>query len=138
MPTLRRLRDSASPRAPGPAAHAPVVRRGKQIRDLVILRLLALERLIRGLVVLLAAYAVFRFRDSRVSVQKAFSEDLPAVENLAKKFHWDIANSSIITDIQKILQIDRGDADAGRGRPVRLRRAAADRGHRPMASQALG
>ena len=91
----------------GPAAAAPEIRRGRQLRDMVILRLLALERLVRGLVVLLAAYAVFRFRDHRGSVQNAFNSDLPAVENLAEKFHWNIANSSIITDVDKILQIDR-------------------------------
>ncbi len=93
--------------ASGPAADAPIVRRGKQLRDLVILRLLSLERLIRGLVVLLAAYAVFRFRDSQVTVQKAFKEDLPAVETLAEKLHWNIANSSMIVDVQKIIAIDK-------------------------------
>lgn len=91
----------------GPAADAPEVRRGRQIRDMVILRLLALERLVRGVVVVLAAYAVFRFRDHQGSVQKAFNADLPAVQNLAEKFHWDIAKSSMIVDVQKILQIDR-------------------------------
>ena len=55
---------------------------------------------------LLAAYAVFRFRDSRGTVQKAFTEDLPAVETLAEKFHWNIANSSTIATIQRIIQTD--------------------------------
>jgi uncharacterized membrane protein (DUF2068 family) len=96
-----------APKGSGPAADAPEVRRGRALRDLVILRLLSLERLVRGLVVLLAAVAVFRFRDHRISVQKAFSDDLPAVENLAEKFHWDIANSSIIIDVEKAIQIDR-------------------------------
>jgi uncharacterized membrane protein (DUF2068 family) len=96
-----------APKGSGPADDAPEIRRGRQLRDMVILRLLALERLVRGLVVLLAAYAVFRFRDHRGSIQNAFNSDLPAVENLAEKFHWNIANSSIITDVDKILQIDR-------------------------------
>jgi uncharacterized membrane protein (DUF2068 family) len=96
-----------APKASGPAASAPEVRRGRQLRDMVILRLLSVERIVRGVVVLLAAYAVFRFRDHRGSVQKAFSDDLPAVENLAEKFHWNIANSSIITDVEKIIQIDK-------------------------------
>jgi uncharacterized membrane protein (DUF2068 family) len=95
------------PKGNGPAADAPEVRRGRALRDMVILRLLSVERLVRGLVVLLAAYAVFRFRDNHGSVQKAFNEDLPAVENLAEKLHWNIANSSIITDIQKIIQVDK-------------------------------
>jgi uncharacterized membrane protein (DUF2068 family) len=95
------------PKGSGPAALAPEVLRGRQLRDMVILRLLSLERLIRGLVVLLAAYAVFRFRDHKGSVQKAFDSDLPAVQNLAEKFHWNIANSSIITDVQRIFNVDR-------------------------------
>lgn len=97
-----------APKGSGPASLAPQVRRGRALRDMVILRLLAVERLIRGLIVLLGAYAVFRFRDDRGSVQKAFNEDLPAVENLAEKFHWNIANSSTIATIQRIIQIDKG------------------------------
>jgi uncharacterized membrane protein (DUF2068 family) len=95
-----------APKSSGPAADAPEVRRGRALRDLVILRLLSVERLIRGLIVLLGAYAVFRFRDSRGTVQKAFTEDLPAVETLAEKFHWNIANSSTIATIQRIIQTD--------------------------------
>jgi uncharacterized membrane protein (DUF2068 family) len=96
------------PHGSGPAASAPEVRRGRAIRDLVILRLLSVERLIRGLVVLLGAYAVFRFSSNRGSVQKAFEQDLPAVENLAKKFNWNIADSSILTTIQRIIGTDAG------------------------------
>jgi uncharacterized membrane protein (DUF2068 family) len=96
-----------APVASGPAADAPFVRRGRQLRDMVILRLLALERLFRGLIIVLAAYAVFQFRGHRGGVQKAFTEDLPAVETLAEKFHWNVANSSIITDVEKIIAIDK-------------------------------
>ncbi|HEY2792680.1 MAG TPA: DUF2127 domain-containing protein [Micromonosporaceae bacterium] len=96
------------PHGRGPAASAPEVRRGRAIRDLVILRLLSVERLIRGLIVLLGAYAVFDFSSNRGSVQKAFDQDLPAVESLAEKFNWNIANSSILTTIQKIIGTDQG------------------------------
>jgi uncharacterized membrane protein (DUF2068 family) len=96
------------PKSAGPADRAPAVRRGKALRDMVILRLLSAERFVRGLVVLLGAYAVFSFRDNRGSVEKAFNEDLPAVESLAEKFHWDIANSSMINTIERIIQTDRG------------------------------
>jgi uncharacterized membrane protein (DUF2068 family) len=95
-----------APKQSGPASSAPQVRRGKALRDLVILRLLSVERVVRGLGVLLVAYAVFRFRDDRISIQKAFNDDLPAVETLAQKLHWNIADSSTITEIEKILQID--------------------------------
>ncbi len=96
------------PKASGPAASAPEVRRGKQLRDLVILRLLALERLFRGALVLLAAYAVFTFSGHQGTVQKAFDDDLPAVQNLAEKFNWNVANSSFIVDIQKLFTVNKG------------------------------
>lgn len=94
------------PKASGPAADAPIVRRGRELRDLVILRLLAVERLIRGLIVLLAAYAVFRFRADHGSVKKAFDADLPDVENLAHKFGWAIEKSSTLATIQKLIAVD--------------------------------
>ena len=50
------------PRGSGPAANAPGVLRGRALRDAVILRLLAAERAIRALLVLAAAYGVWRFR----------------------------------------------------------------------------
>src|SRR5581483_11074367 len=49
------------PRGRGPAANAPGVLRGRALRDAVILRLLAAERAIRALLVLAAAYGVWRF-----------------------------------------------------------------------------
>lgn len=75
---------------------------------MVILRLLSVERLVRGFIVLLAAYAVFRVRDSRGSIQKAFDEDIPLIKPLADKFHWDIENSSIVHTIRHWIQADTG------------------------------
>ncbi|HZD99588.1 MAG TPA: DUF2127 domain-containing protein, partial [Micromonosporaceae bacterium] len=74
------------PRGHGPAADAPQVIRGRALRDLVILRLLAVERLVRGLLVLLVAYGVFRFRSRQGSIEQAFNEDLPLIQKLADKF----------------------------------------------------
>lgn len=91
------------PKGSGPAEDAPTVLRGKMLRDLVILRLLAVERVIRGLAVLLLAYAVFRFRDHRGSVITAFKEDLPLLEELANKFGWDLADSSLVHTINSFL-----------------------------------
>jgi uncharacterized membrane protein (DUF2068 family) len=73
------------------------------LRDLVILRLLAVERLLRGLAILLLAYAVFRFRDHRGSVITAFREDLPLLEELANRFGWDLADSSLVHTINSFL-----------------------------------
>lgn len=91
------------PRGHGPAADAPEVIRGRALRDLVILRLLAVERLVRGLLVLLVAYGVFRFRDRRGTIGQAFNEDLPLIQNLADKLHWNFEDSSIVRAIHTFL-----------------------------------
>ncbi|HEX6501335.1 MAG TPA: DUF2127 domain-containing protein [Micromonosporaceae bacterium] len=93
-----------APRGSGPADEAPVVIRGRALRDAVILRLLGAERWIRGLLILLAAYGVWRFRADRDPIARAFNEDLPLAKPLADKLHWDIENSSIVHTIQTVIQ----------------------------------
>src|SRR2546430_398839 len=58
----------------GPAGHAPVVLRGKALKDATILRLLALERLVRGLLLLALAYGVHYFQDSKTSIKQTFDK----------------------------------------------------------------
>jgi uncharacterized membrane protein (DUF2068 family) len=92
------------PHGTGPAADAPIVLRGRALRDAVILRLLAVERFIRALVVLLAAYGIFRFRSHKDAVQRAFSEDLPLLRPLADKLGWDLDDSSIVHTIRTVIE----------------------------------
>jgi uncharacterized membrane protein (DUF2068 family) len=92
------------PRASGPADHAPVVLRGRALRDAVILRLLAVERFGKGLLVLLAAYGIFRFRASQDAINKAFHEDLPLLKPIADKLGWDLENSSIVHTIRTVIE----------------------------------
>src|SRR6185369_7040766 len=68
------------------------------------LRLLAVERLLRGLLVLLAGYGVFKFKDNRNAIQKAFDEDIPLIKPLANKFHWNIEDSSMVHTIRTVLE----------------------------------
>jgi uncharacterized membrane protein (DUF2068 family) len=93
-----------APRREGPARDAPLVRRGRELRDAVILRLLALERWIRGALVLLAGYGVWRFRYHHDAVQKAFNEDLPLLKPLADKLDYNLEDSSIVHSIQTVIQ----------------------------------
>src|SRR5215469_18876996 len=60
----------------GPAAAAPLVRRGKELRSELILRVFAVERFLRFLIVAGAAYGVWRFRYDRAGIQRAFNNDL--------------------------------------------------------------
>jgi uncharacterized membrane protein (DUF2068 family) len=93
-----------APRASGPAENAPIVLRGRALRDAIILRLLAIERFTKGLLVLLAAYGIFRFRASHDAVERAFHEDLPLLKPLADKVGWDLENSSIVHTIRTVVE----------------------------------
>jgi uncharacterized membrane protein (DUF2068 family) len=93
-----------TPAGEGPADNAPLIRRGRELRDAVILRLLAAERAIRGLLVLLAAYGVYRFRASHDAVARAFNEDLPLIRPLADKLHYNLDQSSIVHTIRTFIE----------------------------------
>ena len=93
-----------TPRGGGPARDAPVVMRGRALRDAVILRLLAAERWIRGLLILAGAYGIWRFRAHHDAVQKAFNEDLPLLRPLADKLHYNLDDSSIVHSIRTVVQ----------------------------------
>ncbi len=93
-----------APRHSGPAEDAPVPLRGQLLRDAIVLRLLAVDRWGRGLLVLFAAYGVWRFRANRDAVQRAFNEDLPLIQPLANKIGWSLDDSSLIHTIRVVLQ----------------------------------
>jgi uncharacterized membrane protein (DUF2068 family) len=88
----------------GPASAAPIVLRGRALRDAVVLRLIALERFAKGTLVLLAAYGVFRFRANKDAVQKAFEEDYPLLKPLADKIHWDLEDSAMMHTLRTVLE----------------------------------
>ncbi|MBC6458026.1 DUF2127 domain-containing protein [Actinomadura sp. HBU206391] len=96
------------PHGRGPADQAPLVMRGRQLRDAFIMRLFAVERMIRALIVLAAAYGVWRFSHHRGSIQKIFQEDLPLLRPLAGKVGWDLDHSKIIMGIRHALEVKAG------------------------------
>src|SRR5262249_23766221 len=91
----------AAPTASGPAADAPVVPRGKALRSLMIMRLLALERIFRFLLVGAAAYGVYRFSNSEQARSQLFEKDLTALKPLATHWGYDLDPSSIVDTIRK-------------------------------------
>jgi uncharacterized membrane protein (DUF2068 family) len=93
-----------APHGTGPASDAPIVLRGRALRDAIILRLLAVERFVRALLILLAAYGIFRFRTHKDAVQRAFSEDLPLLRPLADKLGWHLDDSSIVHTIRTVIE----------------------------------
>jgi uncharacterized membrane protein (DUF2068 family) len=91
------------PRGDGPAQDAPVVLRGRALRDALILRLLAVERGVRAVLIILAAYLVYRFRAHHDAVQRGFNEDLPLIRPLAEKLHYNLDESAIVHTIQSAI-----------------------------------
>ncbi|MGF2947557.1 DUF2127 domain-containing protein [Mycobacterium sp. Lab-001] len=67
------------PRAHGSTQDAPTVLRGEALRQAMIVRALGAERLLRALLIGLAAYAVWKFRGARGSIQAALERDLPVL-----------------------------------------------------------
>ncbi len=89
------------PQGSGHADNAPIVLRGKALRDTFVLRFLALERGLRGLLLLALAYGVWRFDGSRGALMKVFNSYLPALEPLAYKFGVDLEESGPVRLIQQ-------------------------------------
>ena len=85
----------------GPAERAPVVPRGGAIRDRLVIRVLAVERLVRGVALGGAAVAVWWFRGSQASLRRVFDSDLPLVRPLASKLGYDLTDSPIVDEIRK-------------------------------------
>ena len=87
------------PRGHGPAESAPEVPRGRLLRDRVLMRMLAVERVIRAIVLFLLAYGVIKVRASREHLQDTFKKDLPLLRPLADQLGWNMDSSKIIRHI---------------------------------------
>jgi uncharacterized membrane protein (DUF2068 family) len=94
-----------APHGSGPAELAPLVLRGRQLRDAFILRFFALERLIRGVIVVAAAYGVWRFAQARASIQQVFDKEIPLLRPIAKQVGWDLDHSKIIESIRHLFEL---------------------------------
>ncbi|WP_271215599.1 DUF2127 domain-containing protein [Streptosporangium carneum] len=83
----------------GPADEAPDVSRGRHLRDTVVLRFFAVERLIRAVVLITAAYAVWRFRGGGGSLRQIFERALPILGEAG----LDVQRSRVLSWIQDAL-----------------------------------
>jgi uncharacterized membrane protein (DUF2068 family) len=91
------------PHGSGPAENAPVLLRGKQLRSAFILRALAIERWVRGLILVLLAIAVFRLKSTQVSIKQLFDRDLSALKPFFNQIHFNVSDSATIKSIEKVL-----------------------------------
>jgi uncharacterized membrane protein (DUF2068 family) len=93
------------PELTGPAAEAPRVRRGKEVRSALILRFFAVERFIRAVVFVALAYGLWRFKYARNSIDAAFDRERPIVRELFRQLGYNIDNSKLVGLIQHALTL---------------------------------
>jgi len=87
----------------GPADRAPIVLRGKALREAFILRLLAIERWVRAVILGLLAAAVIKFETSQTSLQQFFEREFPRLKSAAAAFNYDLDKSATIQRIRGLL-----------------------------------
>jgi uncharacterized membrane protein (DUF2068 family) len=90
-----------TPRGSGPADAAPIVLRGRALRDTFILRFLAVDRFTRGFLLVALAYGIWRFDGSRTALRQVLNSYLPAVEPLASKLGVDLDDTSAVRLLQQ-------------------------------------
>jgi uncharacterized membrane protein (DUF2068 family) len=97
---------AGGPNGSGPAAQAPLVRRGKELRSELILRVFAVERFLRFLVIGAAAYGVWRFSYDRAGVQRAYDNALPTIRTLYQDLGFDVSRSRLLRLINESFTFD--------------------------------
>ena len=63
--------------------------------------MLAVERILRGIFIVLAAVAVWRFSNSQDAVRDLFEKDLTFLRPVAVHFHYDLDHSPVVDSIRK-------------------------------------
>jgi uncharacterized membrane protein (DUF2068 family) len=93
------------PGATGPAARAPRVRRGKEVRSALILRVFAVERYLRALLFLGLAIALWQFKHSQASIEATFDKERPILRELFRQLGFNIDHSKLVGLIQHALTL---------------------------------
>jgi uncharacterized membrane protein (DUF2068 family) len=88
-----------APAATGPRHLAPVVLRGKALRQVIIVRALAVERALRAVLLLIAAWAVWKFRGAQGSIQATVDRDLPILRASGIK----VDQMTLVHELEKVL-----------------------------------
>ncbi len=95
------------PAASGPAAAAPRVRRDDELRSALILRAFAVERFLRGVLFGFIAYGIWRFKYSRLSVERTFNREYPEVRSLLHELGYNIDRSGLVGLIRHTFTLDQ-------------------------------
>ena len=92
------------PFAHGGADQAPVVWHGAQVRDRLIIRLLAVERGARGLLVLGLAWVVLQIRGSQDSIEDRVTQSIPLLKPFATEIGWNLLDSKMLHWINVLIK----------------------------------
>lgn len=103
------------PTESGPVAEAPMPLRGKALRSRFIMRLLAIERVFRFVLVGLGAYAVWKFSNSEHALQMLFERNLTIFKPAAQHYGYDLDGSAVVQTIRKFFTYKRSDLDLAAG-----------------------
>ena len=96
---------AGEPQGSGPAAQAPVVRRDKEVRSAIILRVFAVERFLRALAVAILAFVVWRFEYARESIEQAYQRELPLLRSLTRQLGFNIDHSKLVGLFNRALSL---------------------------------
>ena len=89
----------------GPVADLPLVPRGRELKDRFVLRLLALERGLRGTVVLIAGYGAWRFRNAEAALRDGLQDLIPYAKPLANRLGVDLEHTTVVAAAQRLLDL---------------------------------
>lgn len=96
-----------SPHATGPADRAPLLLRGKALRSAFILRLLAIERWVRGTIIALLGIAVLRFESNKVSIKELIDQDLSALKPFFDQINFNASDSGLVRAVEDALNANQ-------------------------------
>src|SRR5215472_17005623 len=88
------------PTVTGPVTAVPRVRRDKEVRSALILRIFAVERFLRALLFAGLAIGVWRVAVSRLSLEQAYERELPAVRTLLRQLGFNVNHNKLLGVIQ--------------------------------------
>lgn len=94
------------PAGNGPADQAPTPTRGRALRQLIILRLLAVLRGLEGIAWLLVGVLAFAMRSRVPEFIAALKEAVPALEPAAQQVGWDIDHSWLARTVERMSSIN--------------------------------
>jgi uncharacterized membrane protein (DUF2068 family) len=91
------------PNGSGPADDAPIVLRGAALRDAFVLRLLAVDKALRGVVLVAAALAIWHFNGQRTWLEQTFQTYLPLLAPVADRLGIHLQDVTFVHWIEQAL-----------------------------------